>query len=99
MVLFQVSPSAVRCLVHGGSVLTFFTFHAESSKGSENRDIPERPFKVLNAPELKDDFYCSLLAYSPNCQTLAVGLGNLLYAWSEQGGVELLSVTRTRDHV
>lgn len=42
---------------------------------------------MLNAPDLKDDFYCSLLAYSPNCNTLAVGLGNLLYTWSEKNSV------------
>lgn len=47
--------------------------------------------RVLDAPNLKDDFYCSLLAYSPNCDTLVVGLGNLLYAWSESHGVRLLN--------
>jgi meiosis-specific APC/C activator protein AMA1 len=32
-----------------------------------------------------------LLAYSPNCDTLVVGLGNLLYAWSDRHGVRLLN--------
>lgn len=48
------------------------------------------PFKVLDAPNLRDDFYCSVLAYSTTCHTLAVGLGPLLYAWSEMRGVHLL---------
>ncbi|OIW25801.1 WD40 repeat-like protein [Coniochaeta ligniaria NRRL 30616] len=60
-------------------------------KPPENRALPVAPFKVLDAPNLKDDFYCSLLAYSPNCHTLVVGLGNLLYAWSERNGVRLLN--------
>ena len=45
---------------------------------------------VLDAPGLRDDFYCSMLAYSGTCHTLAVGLGSLLYAWSEVAGVHLL---------
>ncbi|TAQ88216.1 hypothetical protein B7494_g3459 [Chlorociboria aeruginascens] len=46
---------------------------------------------LLDAPNLRDDFYCSVLAYSPTCHTLAVGLGTLLYAWSEMQGVHLLN--------
>ncbi|EMR87001.1 putative wd domain-containing protein [Botrytis cinerea BcDW1] len=45
---------------------------------------------VLDAPNLRDDFYCSVLAYSGTSHTLAVGLGSLLYAWSEMAGVHLL---------
>lgn len=47
--------------------------------------------RVLDAPNLRDDFYCSILAYSPTARTLAVGLGDLLYGWSETRGVQLLS--------
>ncbi|KAF4627377.1 hypothetical protein G7Y89_g10780 [Cudoniella acicularis] len=56
----------------------------------EPRTLPIAPFKVLDAPNLRDDFYCSVLAYSATCHTLAVGLGSLLYAWSEMQGVHLL---------
>ncbi|KAI9855049.1 MAG: hypothetical protein M1824_006423 [Vezdaea acicularis] len=38
---------------------------------------------VLDAPLLRDDFYCSLLAYCPMTHSLAVGLGNRVYIWSE----------------
>jgi len=47
--------------------------------------------RVLDAPNLRDDFYCSILAYSATSKTLAVGLGNLLYGWSEARGVQLLN--------
>ncbi|ETR98868.1 WD40 repeat-like protein [Trichoderma reesei RUT C-30] len=50
------------------------------------RSLPTAPFRVLDAPDLRDDFYCSVLAYSPSCQKLAVGLGNVLYIWSEGSG-------------
>lgn len=42
---------------------------------------------MLEAPRLRDDYYCSVLAYSTNCQILAVGLGNVLFTWSEASGV------------
>ncbi|KAE8450863.1 hypothetical protein EG329_005776 [Mollisiaceae sp. DMI_Dod_QoI] len=59
----------------------------------EERTLPLAPFKtrVLDAPHLRDDFYCSVLAYSSTCHTLAVGLGPLLYSWSEMQGVQLLN--------
>ena len=47
--------------------------------------------RVLDAPGLRDDFYCSVMAYDPNCNTLAVGLGSLLYGWSETSGVSLIN--------
>ncbi|KAK3684313.1 WD40 repeat-like protein [Podospora appendiculata] len=62
----------------------------KTTKQAETRTLPLAPFKVLDAPNLRDDFYCSILSYSATCRTLAVGLGDLLYGWSERGGVQLL---------
>ncbi|KAL2016020.1 hypothetical protein VTK56DRAFT_4350 [Thermocarpiscus australiensis] len=62
-----------------------------------NRALPIAPFKVLDAPNLRDDFYCSVLAYSSTCRTLAVALGNLLYGWSETRGVQLLNAGTDAD--
>lgn len=67
--------------------------HAEqmaSKISHETRTLPVAPFKVLDAPSLRDDYYCSILAFSPVCQTLAVGLGTRLYSWSEDNGVQAL---------
>lgn len=47
------------------------------------RKISTIPYKVLDAPALRDDYYCSLLAYSQTLQCLAVGLGSHVYLWSE----------------
>ncbi|KPM41200.1 hypothetical protein AK830_g5367 [Neonectria ditissima] len=55
-----------------------------------SRIIPTAPFRVLDAPNLRDDFYCSPLAYSVTSNTLVVCLGNLLYAWSEDRGVSMI---------
>jgi len=43
---------------------------------------------VLDAPQLRDDYYCSVLAYCGTLRTLAVGLGNRVYLWSEGAGVQ-----------
>ncbi|KAI1123069.1 WD40-repeat-containing domain protein [Nemania abortiva] len=65
--------------------------HATPKAAREQRILPNAPFKVLDAPGLRDDFYCSIMDYSKSCNTLAVGLGNLLYGWSEATGVTLLN--------
>ncbi|KAI1613319.1 WD40-repeat-containing domain protein [Exophiala viscosa] len=51
------------------------------------KNIPTVPFRVLDAPSLKDDYYCSILAYSYTCHTLAVALTHKVYLWTEQYGV------------
>lgn len=43
--------------------------------------IPKAPFKVLDAPALKDDFYLNLIDWSSQ-NTLAVGLGSCIYLWN-----------------
>lgn len=53
------------------------------AKRTHTRKIPTIPYRVLDAPALRDDYYCSLLAFSPTLQCLAVGLGPHVYLWSE----------------
>ncbi|KAJ5101644.1 hypothetical protein NUU61_003866 [Penicillium alfredii] len=50
--------------------------------------VPPKPFRILDAPYLRDDFYCSTLAYSLTAGVLAVGLAQHVYLWSEKYGVE-----------
>ncbi|KAF2847750.1 meiosis-specific APC/C activator protein-like protein AMA1 [Plenodomus tracheiphilus IPT5] len=50
--------------------------------------VPVLPFRVLDAPQLRDDYYCTLLAYCHTSKCLAVGLGNFVHLWSERSGVE-----------
>lgn len=45
------------------------------------RKISRIPFKVLDAPELQDDFYLNLVDWSAQ-NVLAVGLGSCVYLWS-----------------
>ena len=45
------------------------------------RKISKIPFKVLDAPELQDDFYLNLVDWSSQ-NILSVGLGSCVYLWS-----------------
>nr|CAD7603229.1 unnamed protein product [Timema genevievae] len=45
------------------------------------RKISRIPFKVLDAPELQDDFYLNLVDWSSQ-NVLSVGLGSSVYLWS-----------------
>lgn len=45
------------------------------------RKISKNPFKVLDAPELQDDFYLNLVDWS-STNLLSVGLGSCVYLWS-----------------
>lgn len=49
----------------------------------------------MDAPQLRDDYYCSLLAYSHTAKCLAVGLGNFVHLWSEKDGVDTTETFNT----
>ena len=54
------------------------------------RAVSKVPYKVLDAPELADDFYLNLVDWGSS-GVLAVGLGESVYLWnSESGKVEQL---------
>lgn len=54
------------------------------------REVNKVPYKVLDAPELADDFYLNLVDWGAS-GVLAVGLGETVYLWnSETGKVEQL---------
>lgn len=49
------------------------------------RAVSKVPYKVLDAPELADDFYLNLVDWGSN-DVLAVGLGQSVYLWSRETG-------------
>lgn len=80
------------CVVTGNvcrfdvSVLLSLTFPSCSQKllrspRKPTRKISKIPFKVLDAPELQDDFYLNLVDWS-SLNVLSVGLGTCVYLWS-----------------
>lgn len=55
-------------------------------------EVPRTPYRVLDAPELQDDYYLNLLDWSVN-NFLAVGLSSSVYLWESTTG----SVSRLCD--
>ncbi|KAG0036561.1 substrate-specific activator of APC-dependent proteolysis [Podila clonocystis] len=49
------------------------------------RTVGASPFKVLDAPDLKDDFYLNLVDWSSQ-NVLGVGLGSCVYLWHALNG-------------
>ncbi|XP_017090307.2 fizzy-related protein homolog [Drosophila bipectinata] len=49
------------------------------------RKLSRLPYKILDAPELQDDFYLNLIDWSSE-NMLAVGLGYSVYLWNGQNG-------------
>lgn len=57
-----------------------------TSKISDTKDVPEVPFKVLDAPGLRNDYYSNLVCWAHHSDHIAAGLGSLVYIWSEKDG-------------
>lgn len=68
---------------------TFFNvdshFYAQNNCRSEYRHLPTQADKILDAPEIVDDYYLNLLSWSDS-NLLAVALKNKLYLWNGKDG-------------
>uniref|UniRef100_K3X281 CDC20/Fizzy WD40 domain-containing protein n=1 Tax=Globisporangium ultimum (strain ATCC 200006 / CBS 805.95 / DAOM BR144) TaxID=431595 RepID=K3X281_GLOUD len=64
-----------------------------------NRYVPSAPIKVLDAPELMNDYYLNLLSWGSN-NVLAVALGQCVYLWNaESGEIDELMALEGDDYV
>ena len=48
---------------------------------TRSKPLPQKPLKILDAPEMEDDFYKQLLHWSPSADKIAIGLSNSVYLW------------------
>lgn len=55
------------------------------SPRKQPRGIPKIPYKVLDAPDLVDDFYLNLVDWGSQ-NILGVGLGSCVYLWQAKNG-------------
>ncbi|MCO5588183.1 hypothetical protein L7F22_042138 [Adiantum nelumboides] len=64
------------------------------------RSVSKVPYKVLDAPDLADDFYLNLVDWSSK-NVLGVGLSNCVYLWSAKTSnvTKLCEVDRERDRI
>ena len=64
---------------------------------SIGRRIPKTPSRILDAPELVDDYYLNLVSWGEN-NVLAVALGQCVYLWeAETGNIRHLLTLRNDD--
>ncbi|XP_012279270.1 fizzy-related protein homolog [Orussus abietinus] len=80
------TPTKDRTLLGQSSPYSLSPLSAKSQKllrspRKATRKISRIPFKVLDAPELQDDFYLNLVDWSSQ-NVLSVGLGSCVYLWS-----------------
>jgi WD40 repeat protein len=69
------------------------------SPRKQPRAVSKVPYKVLDAPELADDFYLNLVDWG-STNILGVGLGSCVYMWnSNSGKVTKLCDLGTEDNV
>ena len=59
--------------------------HKKSNSKLVSRVIPSAPARVLDAPDLLDDYYLNLLSWS-DTNVLAVALANTVYLWNAGTG-------------
>ena len=71
----------------------------KTTSGSRVRSIPSLPEKILDAPDLVDDFYLNPIDWSPD-NVLAVALGNNLYLWNAtSGSISFLMETPKHENI
>jgi cell division cycle protein 20 (cofactor of APC complex) len=75
------APEAPESHANGLKVLFSHSKGNGPSVKKNNRYIPQGPERILDAPELRDDFYLNLIDWSCN-NHLAVALGPHIYLWN-----------------
>ncbi|CAN0604300.1 unnamed protein product, partial [Ectocarpus sp. 12 AP-2014] len=73
---------------------------SSSGAARPTRHIPSAPVRILDAPDLLDDYYLNLLSWGSN-DVLAVALGQCVYLWNAKSGdiTELCSLEGEQDYV
>lgn len=95
----QKAPTPPEEYTNGMKVL--YTQNAgASSKVKSTRHIPSHPERILDAPELVDDYYLNLLDWSAS-NIVAIALGQAVFLWNAASGTieELMHTTAADDYV
>lgn len=73
---------------------------ASSASARPTRHIPSAPVRILDAPDLLDDYYLNLLSWG-STDVLAVALGQCVYLWNAKSGdiTELCSLEGEQDYI
>ncbi|CAL1538847.1 unnamed protein product [Lymnaea stagnalis] len=71
-----------------------------SKQSTSSRVIPKEPERILDAPDLLDDYYLNLLDWSVG-NILTVALGSAVFLWNADNGTitQLMELATTDDYV
>ncbi|KAH7294178.1 hypothetical protein KP509_28G059500 [Ceratopteris richardii] len=80
--------------------LNYLLYCDKSGARKSYRHIPHLPERILDAPELVDDYYLNLLDWSSK-NVLAVALGTAVYLWNAESGAisQLMQTSEDDDYV
>ncbi|CAG2250377.1 CDC20 [Mytilus edulis] len=94
------APDAPEGYCNNLKVLYSCAGKSTAPKGTTNRQIPQQPERILDAPELFDDYYLNLLDWSC-CNLLSVALGGGVYIWNSADGsiIQLMELQTPDDYV
>ncbi|XP_046396693.1 cell division cycle protein 20 homolog isoform X2 [Ischnura elegans] len=70
---------------HQNSMKVVYTQSKTPGSVRSTRYIPQAPERILDAPDILDDYYLNLVDWSPS-NLLAVALGNSVYLWDAGSG-------------
>jgi cell division cycle protein 20 (cofactor of APC complex) len=97
---FQNRPQPTS--VHESSLRVLYTQNREAGFQPKkySRHIPQAPERILDAPELLDDYYLNLLDWS-STNVLGVALGDSIYLWNASDGSiqQLMQTQGEQSHV
>jgi len=87
---------------HQNSLRVLYSQNREAGLAPKKytRHIPQAPERILDAPELLDDYYLNLLDWGKN-NVLSVALGDSIYLWNASDGSiqQLMQTTGEGTHV
>ena len=94
------APSPKSHLACSSLKVLYSQNNARMKTSKFNRHIADAPTRILDAPDLVDDYYLNLLSWSQN-NVLAVALGQAVYLWNAETGAidELMQCSDPDDYV
>lgn len=85
------SPKKLKCLYNLFEIFSLSgVSRNESNASTVFETVSEIAFKVLDAPGLRNDYYSNLVCWANKTDMIAVGLGSIVYCWSEKKGTTAL---------
>ena len=99
---FQSRPKLVESVTAASSLAVLYKQNREAGFAPRrySRHIPQAPERILDAPELLDDYYLNLLDWS-STNVLGVALGDSIYLWNASDGSiqQLMQTQGEQSHV